>query len=339
MNNDSKIRTLGEINLIKIIEELVFKKTGKDLVSDDSFFFNLEEEKIGNLLVLNSDMLVSTTDVPPNMSFYQVGRKSVIMNLSDLLVKGVKPRGLIISLGLPKELKKKDFIAIINGIVDSSLEFDIEYIGGDINETKELIINPTVFGSKVPSAIIYRRGIKVGDILAVNEKFGLTGVGFDILLNRGGDVESFPKYRRSILSVLEPKVSGLEALILSDRHLATSSIDSSDGFSKLLLDLMKSNPNLGFEINYNDNLIDPEARLYSQEFNIPLEDLVFNAGEEYIHFFTIPVNKFSKANKVIQTHGGRLFKIGKVISEENIFILKENIRSELKSNGYEHFSK
>ena len=43
----------------------------------------------------------------------------------------------------------------------------------------------------------------MGDILAVNEKFGLTGVGFDILLNRGGDVESFPKYRRSILSVLD----------------------------------------------------------------------------------------------------------------------------------------
>ena len=338
MNNDSKIRTLGEINLIKIIEELVFKKTGKGLVSDDSFFFNLEEEKIGNLLVLNSDMLVSTTDVPPNMSFYQVGRKSVIMNLSDLLVKGVKPRGLIISLGLPKELKKKDFIAIINGIVDSSLEFDIEYIGGDINETKELIINPTVFGSKVPSAIIYRRGINVGDILAVNEKFGLTGVGFDILLNRGGGVKSFPKYRRSILSVLEPKVSGLEALILSDRHLATSSIDSSDGFSKLLLDLMRSNPNLGFEIDFNENLFESEVGLYSQEFNIPLEDLVFNAGEEYNHFFTIPANKFSKANKVIQTNGGNLFRIGKVISEESIFILKDNIRSELKSNGYEHFS-
>ena len=78
--------------------------------------------------------------------------------------------------------------------------------------------------------------------------------------------------------------------------------------------------------------------LYSQEFNIPLEDLVFNAGEEYNHFFTIPANKFSKANKVIQTNGGNLFKIGKVISEESIFILKDNIRSELKSKGYEHFS-
>ena len=338
MNNDSKISTFGEINLIKIIEELVFKKTGKDLLSDDSFFFNLEDENKGNLLVLNSDMLVSTTDVPPNMSFYQIGRKSVIMNLSDLLVKGVKPRGLIISLGLPKELKKTDFIDIIKGIIDSSLEFDVEYIGGDINETKELIINPTVFGSKTRSAVIYRRGINVGDILAVNEKFGLTGVGFDILLNKDGDVESFPKYRRSIMSVLEPKISGLEASILSDRHLATSSIDSSDGFSKLLLDLMRSNPNIGFEIDFNENLFESEVRLYSQEFNIPLEDLVFNAGEEYIHFFTIPENEFPKANKVIQSHGGSLFKIGKAISEENIFILKENIRSELKSNGYEHFS-
>ncbi|MHA1932513.1 MAG: thiamine-phosphate kinase [Promethearchaeota archaeon] len=339
MNNDSRIDNLGEINLIKIIEELVFKKTGKDLVSDDSFFFNLEDEKRGEFLVLNSDMLVSSTDVPPHMSFYQIGRKSVIMNLSDLLVKGVEPRGLIISLGLPKELERGEFIDIIKGIIDSSLEFDFEYIGGDTNETKELIINPTVFGSKMRSGIIYRKGINVGDILTTNGKFGLTGVGFDILLKRGGDVEGFPKFKRSIMSVLEPKISGMEALLLSDMQLATSSIDSSDGLSKLLLDLMKSNPNLGFEINYNDNLIDPEARLYSQEFNIPLEDLVFNAGEEYIHFFTIPVNKFSKANKVIQAHGGRLFKIGKVISEENIFILKENIRSELKSNGYEHFSK
>jgi thiamine-monophosphate kinase len=338
MNNDSKISNLGEINLIKIIGDLVFKKTGKDLVSDDSFFFNLEDEKMGNLLVLNSDMLVSTTDVPPKMSFYQIGRKSVIMNLSDLFVKGVKPRGIIISLGLPKELKKGEFIDLINGIIESSLEFDIDYIGGDINETKELIINPTVFGSKTRSGIIFRGGINVGDTLATNGKFGLTGVGFDILLNRGGDVNVFPKYKRSIMSVLEPKISGVEALVLSDRQLATSSIDSSDGFSKLLLDLMKSNPNLGFEIGFNENLIESEARLYSQEFNIPLEDLVFNAGEEYIHFFTIPPNKFSKAKKVIQSYGGRLFKIGNVISEEGIFILKENIRSELKSNGYEHFS-
>ncbi|MFX1454192.1 MAG: thiamine-monophosphate kinase [Promethearchaeota archaeon] len=339
MKNESTLGDLGEVKLIKIIEELVLRKTGKNLRSDDSFFYEFKANEKSNLLVLNSDMLVSTTDVPPKMSSYQIGRKSVVMNFSDLLVKGVRPKGLIISLGLTKQLKKEKFVEMINGIIDSSLEFDVEYIGGDINETKELIINPTAFGWKNHSDIIFRNGIKVGDVLAINGKFGLTGVGFDILLNRGGNIKDFPKYNKSIMSVLEPKISGIEALILSESQFATSSIDSSDGFSKSLRDLMYSNPNRGFEIEFNENLIEPEARRYSQEFNIPIEDLVFNAGEEFIHFFTIPINNFSKARNAIRSQGGNLFSIGKVISEENIFIMKDNLRSQLKNYGYEHFTK
>ncbi|MFW9882191.1 MAG: AIR synthase related protein, partial [Candidatus Thorarchaeota archaeon] len=259
MNNDLQIGNLGENKLIKLIEDLILKKTGKVLLSDDSFFFSSKSRNLEDALVLNSDMLVSTTDVPALMTFYQIGKKSVIMNISDLFVKGVKPEGIIISLGLPEELKKRDFIDIIKGIIDCSLRFNLGYIGGDINETEELIINPTVFGFKNPSDIIFRKGVKINDILAVNKKFGLTGVGFDILLKRNGNLKRFPYYKRSIMSVLEPDISGYEALTLSKKKLANSSIDSSDGLSKSLRDLIISNPNLGFEIAFNDNLIDPEA--------------------------------------------------------------------------------
>ncbi|MFX1529924.1 MAG: thiamine-monophosphate kinase [Promethearchaeota archaeon] len=339
MNKNLQIGNLGENKLIKLIEDLILKKTGKVLLRDDSFFFNPKSRNLHDKLVLNSDMLVFTTDVPPLMNYYQTGKKSVIMNISDLIVKGVEPRGIIMSLGLPKELKKEEFIDIINGIIDCSMKFNLGYIGGDINETKELIINPTVFGFKNPSDIIFRNGMKIDDILVVNNKFGLTGVGFDILLNKNGDLESFPDYKRSIMSVLEPDSSGREALILSEKKLATSSIDSSDGLSKSLRDLILSNPNLGFEITFNDNLIDQEALKYSQEFNLPLEDLVFNGGEEFIHLFTITERNFSKAKKEMQTRGGKLFRIGKVISGEYIYILEENKRSELKSYGFEHFNK
>ncbi|MFX0083163.1 MAG: thiamine-monophosphate kinase [Candidatus Hodarchaeota archaeon] len=339
MDTNLQVGNLGENKLIELIEDLILEKTGKVLLSDDSFFFSPKSENLDDILVLNSDMLVATTDVPPLMNFYQIGKKSVIMNISDLLVKGVEPKGIVISLGLPKELKKVNFIEIINGIIECSMKFNLGYIGGDINETKELIINPTVFGFKNPSEIIFRKGINIDDILVVNNKFGLTGVGFDILLNRNGDLESFPNYKRSIMSVLEPDISGNEALILSERKLATSSIDSSDGLSKSLLDLMISNPNLGFEIAFNENLIAPEAITYSQEFNLPLENLIFNGGEEFIHIFTIPEKNFSKAKKEIQITGGKLFKIGKVIYGENIYILKHNKRSELKTYGFEHFHK
>ncbi|MHA2390947.1 MAG: thiamine-phosphate kinase [Promethearchaeota archaeon] len=337
MNNNPQIRTLGEIKLIKLIEDLVLKKTSKALVNDDSFFFNLKEKNLNVDLVINSDMLVSSTDVPPHMNTYQIGKKSVVMNVSDLLVKGVRPRGIIISLGLPPELKREDFIKLIEGIIDCSLRFDLDYIGGDINETNEIIISPTVFGFRNPSEIIHRKGMKIGDILVINNRFGLTGVGFDILINKHGNIEDSPKYKRSLMSVLEPDVSGKESLILAEEKLATSSIDSSDGLSKTLFDLRLSNPNLGFEIEFNDNLIDLEAVQYSQEFSVSLENLVFNGGEEFIHLFAISPKDFSKAKKIIQAKGGNIFSIGKVIAGDQIYIIKENKRSELKSDGFEHF--
>jgi thiamine-monophosphate kinase len=339
MKNNPQIGNLGETKLIRLIEELVLRKTGKNLIRDDSFFFDFKEEYLGRTIVLNSDMLVSTTDVVPSMKSYQIGRKSVIMNLSDLLVKGVKPRGLIVSFGLPMELKKSEFIELVNGIIDCSIKFDLDYIGGDINETKELIVNPTVFGFKKPSTIIHRKGIKAGDILVANNKFGLTGVGFDILLKKKGDLQGFPNYKRSIMSILEPKISGIEAFILSERNLATASIDSSDGLTKSLRDLMLSNPNVGFEIVLNEELIDKEAIKYSNEFDVSLEELVLNSGEEFIHLFTLNPKDFKYVQKEIQSKGGKIFKIGKIISEESILIFKEGKKKEITSYGFEHFSK
>ncbi len=339
MKNNSHIGSLGEIKLIKLIEELVLKKTRKVLLSDDAFFFSIKDENLDDNIVFNSDMLVSSTDVPPQMSSYQIGRKSVIMNVSDLVVKSVKPRGIIISLGLPKDFRKGDFIDLITGIIDCCVKYDLDYIGGDINETKELIINPTVFGFKNPSDIIYRKGIKPGNILVVNKKFGLTGVGFNILLDKSGDIKDFKDYERSIRSVLEPDIPGNEAYILSKKKFATSSIDSSDGLSKSLQDLMLSNPKLGFEIFFNEDLIDLEAIQYTKEFDISLEKLVFNGGEEFNHLFGLDPKDFSAAQKAIKAKGGQIFKIGNVISKETIHFLKEGKVKELNSYGFEHFSK
>ncbi|MFX1568701.1 MAG: thiamine-monophosphate kinase [Promethearchaeota archaeon] len=339
MNNNPQIGNLGENKLIKIIEDLVLKKTGKILLKDDSFFFDLNDINTGENIVLNSDMLVSTTDVPPLMNYYQIGRKSVVMNISDLLVKGVKPRGLIISLGLPITFKKIEFIELLNGIIDYGNAFELDYLGGDINETKELVINPTVFGFKKPSAVIFRKGIKIGDVLVANNKFGLTGAGFDILLNRDIDLLDFKNYDKSIKSVLEPRISGNEAFILSERRLATSSIDSSDGLFKSLQDLMLSNPNVGFEIYFNEDLIDPEAFRYSKEFSVSLEKLIFNGGEEFIHLFTLDPKDYDLAQKEIQSKNGQLIIIGRAISEENIFIVQEGKRKQIKNYGFEHFSK
>ena len=336
MSKHNTVKALGELQLIKIIGELIFDKTGKTLIRDDSFFVDIDNNEEKQKLVLNSDMLVSTTDMPRQASFYQIGHKSVIMNLSDLIVKGVKPKAIIISLGLPSNLKVADFKELISGIIESSVKFKVDYIGGDINETKELIINPTIIGWQQQSKIIYRKGMKSGDLLLINRKFGLTGVGFDILINKGGEIGDYSRFNRSITSVLDPNLSET-AYIFANHQLATASIDSSDGLAKSLRDLMISNPKMGFEIDFNVNLYDDEAVEYAQEYNIPLEDLVFNGGEEFIHLFTIKPENLHSVQELIKRKGGEIFKIGRVIQEEGVFILSKGERIELKCQGFEHF--
>jgi len=335
MNKNDIVSAIGEVKLIHIIEDIILKKTGKELVRDDSFFFKIDDRK--DILVLNSDMFNATTDAPVQMNFYQMGRKSVLMNISDLVVKGVKPEGLIVSLGLPEKLKVLDFINLIEGIVDYSKVWNLNYLGGDINSSNEIIINPTVFGFKKHNKIIFRKGVRPGNIVAINNKFGLTGIGFDIILNRKRPLEEFSKYKEAIKSVLEPNELGIEGIILADNELATASIDSSDGLSKSLQDLQMSIPNLGFEIELSESLIHPDALQYSKEFPISLEKLVFSGGEEFIHLFTIERKNFKVAQKLIASKGGKLIKVGKVIPEEKIYFLKEGKRIELKDQGYEHF--
>jgi len=341
MKSKKLLKDIGEMNLIAYIEELIHKKSDKQLIRDDAFFYSLDKlkKKLSNKisLVSNSDMLVSTTDVPEKMEFFQIGRKSILMNLSDLIVKGVKPSGLILSLGLPDTMILSDFEELMNGVISYSNQFDLDYIGGDLNQTREIIINPTVFGFAEKSRIIYRKGMNIEDIICINRHFGLTGVGFDILLRQEGNYESFPEYKEALDSVLKPSDLGLEGILLSQHKLATASIDSSDGLSKSLRELKFSNPQVGIEISLDKNLIHPKAIEYSEEFDIPIEKLVLDAGEEFIHMFSLQASDFQKAKTLIEKEGGSLFKIGKVISEPEIFISKYDKKSVLKSEGYEHF--
>ncbi|TXT66769.1 MAG: Thiamine-monophosphate kinase [Promethearchaeota archaeon] len=341
MKPNTPLKDIGETMIISYIEQLIYENTEKESIRDDAFFYPLDKiqkkqsEEI--TLVSNSDMLVSTTDVPEQMESFHMGRKSLIMNLSDLIVKGVNPVGLILSFGLPGTMLSDEFDLLMKGILSYSKTFDLDYIGGDLNETQEIILNPTVFGFERKSEIIYRKGMNIGDIIVANGKFGLTGVGFDILLRQNGSYEDFPKYRKSLDSVLKPFDLGLEGLILGQNHFATASIDSSDGLAKSLRELQFSNPEVGFKIILDETVIHPEALKYSEEFDIPIEKIVLNAGEEFIHLFSVKSEYIEKAVDLVERKSGHIFEIGEVVSECDITIIQENKTHILKSEGYEHF--
>ena len=100
---------------------------------------------------------------------------------------------------------------------------------------------------------------------------------------------------------------------------------------------MISNPGIGFEIEYNEEFIDEEALKYSKEFKQSLINLIFNAGEEFIHLFTMSQKNYEIALEKFQGQGIRLYVIGKAIYEEKLYFLKDGKKIELKVSGFEQF--
>jgi len=99
-----------------------------------------------------------------------------------------------------------------------------------------------------------------------------------------------------------------------------------------------ANPNRGFEIDFNENLIHEEAIQFSDRYNFPLEQLIFNGGEEFIHIFTIKPENYQKASDLLKSSGNLFYNVGRVIKEEKVYININKQKHELAFRGFEHFN-
>src|SRR3989442_6258818 len=67
-------------------------------------------------IIVKTDMLIGSTDVPPGMTVQEAARKAVVATVSDFAAKGVKPQALMISIGLPAPAKKTTVQDIARGL-------------------------------------------------------------------------------------------------------------------------------------------------------------------------------------------------------------------------------
>ena len=284
------------------------------------------------LAILKTDMLVGKTDIPPGMTLWQAARKAIIMTISDLASKGVKPIALLIALGLPKETSRVNIEEIARGLNAGAQEYDVYVIGGDTGETSDLIICCIAFGVISKKKVITRSGAKVGDILAVTGLFGKTGAGLKILID---DLKVPPKIRNELLkAVYMPKARLKEGLILASLGGISASIDSSDGLAISLHELKKMS-NVGFTLT--ELPIAPETLKFAELYGLNPEELALFSGEEYELVLTITPNKWKSAKSIVEKIGGTLIAIGKATENKRIFFQKDNVRREIPYKGWEHF--
>jgi thiamine-monophosphate kinase len=286
----------------------------------------------GQVAVLKTDMLVGKTDVPRGMSLWQAARKAVVMNISDFAAKGVEPMAVLVSLGLPRHLMRKEVDEIARGLNAGAREYGAYVVGGDTNEASDLTMAISLFGTAKRKNLMLRTGAKAGDIVAVTGFFGKTAAGLRLLLD--GYVAS--KELREVLlrSVCMPKARLPEGRALCSSGAVSASIDSSDGLAWSLHELARMS-DVGFVVNSVP--VADEVRCFA-EFNglEPLE-LALYGGEEYELVVTVKPKRWAVAETAVEAAGGRLLPIGKVTRDKQMLLDVDGEKRMVEARGWEHF--
>ncbi len=322
------------------IGEKLFLSWISHFVDTPIFDFNDDASAIPindtDVLVINVDMLVKQTDVLPGMSPLQIGKKAVSMSVSDIIAKGVIPMGFLASIAFPATTDSSFAYEVIHGIKFQCTDYNIPFLGGDLNEGNDVIVDGISFGIGKKDMLLARKGLEHGDLLYVTGLFGYTSLAFKMLLN---GLKVPEPLRTSILrKVYEPKAQ-LRFLPLLRSGFVKTCIDSSDGLFSTLNDLVVANE-LG--ISLSNIPIAEDIIHYCDKLELNPVDLAFFGGEEYELVIGVKKDLQSKFESASLKFGLKVYHIGYLTKfDDNISISDPrfsgyDIYNETET-GYEHF--
>jgi thiamine-monophosphate kinase len=277
---------------------------------------------------IKCDMLVGNTDVPRGMTLRQAARKSIVACVSDFSSKGIKPWGSLISLGIPRNFNEEKVHELANGFKDAQAEYGIEIVGGDTNETTDLIIDCAMFGWG--KHISSRDGADVDEVVCVTGDFGLQPLGLDIL-SSVKQIKSPRLKERAVNSVLYPRARLDFGLAINKMEMMTSSLDSSDGLAISLYEIARHSH---VDILLNEIPIDDALKTNNELVEKEKTNYTLFGGEEYEIVFTCKLRNYSKVQKIAEDTGVHIKKIGTTLEGAGRVYLNDEI---LPRKGWVHF--
>ena len=319
-NNNQKI--LSENFIINhYLKKLNFKKKESYNFENDGAYLNFSKnEKI----VTSTDTIVEGVDFFTNDSADSIAHKIICYNLSDISSMGATPYCFSLSLGLPKKISKKWLHTFSLKILKLQKKYKFFLLGGDIAQTKHIIISATFFGKISKSKIIRRDGAKINDDIWVTGSLGNSFAGLMLKKNIIKENDSIKKFFIQKYLYPNPCMIGNNL-----RFIATSSIDISDGFFGDL-DKLLYPKNLGANINIKSIPILPKLKNLIRLHRIKINRLL-SAGDDYEILFTSNAKRRNYINSLSKKIKIKITKVGTIINKKGIYadgkILNLNKRS------------
>jgi thiamine-monophosphate kinase len=283
----------------------------------------------GQELVITTDTLVSGIHFPESTLPYDIGYKSLAVNLSDLAAMGASPAWITMAITLPD--KDEAWIeSFCNGFFTLANRYGVQLIGGDLTHGP-LSITIQAMGFTPAGKAILRKGAKPGDLIYVTGTLGDAGLALRFIQKK---IELDTIYQREILEKLhrpEPRLATGQHL----RDIASAAIDISDGLAADLGHILAASA-VGAKINI-EQLPLSEALTHSLSTDEAFA-LALTAGDDYELCFTVPKQKQAELESQLSSLPCRFTLIGEITAAKDLDLRFNNgNKYHGPLLGYQHF--
>ena len=293
--------------------------------------------------VVTTDLLVEDIDFQQYRHLISLGHKALAVSLSDIAAMGARPRWSILSLGVPEDVWKTNFVEhLYDGLFALARRYDVRLIGGDTSRTSDkIVLDSIVLGECEKESSVKRSGARPGDQIFVTGSLGGAAAGLRLvergahLANQNFGENETQKLDYVLLRQLRPEPRVGWGMVLGQGRLATSMIDVSDGLSSDLNHLCTES-SVGAVIQSSLIPIDEQvAELSGRRALDPLQ-LALHGGEDFELLFTVRPQDVARLPKRVDSVG--VTRIGEITEAATGIKISEGTRVwDLAPGGWEHF--
>lgn len=279
----------------------------------------------GYELVVSVDTSNENIHFPDITPAYDVGYKSLAVNLSDMAAMGAQAKWFTLSVSLPQA--KDEWVSeFARGLKDLAQAHDVHLIGGDTTRGT-LSIAIQIMGLVPKGKALLRSHAKEGDLVCVTGTLGDAAAGLALVQDRLHLEQPWKDFCISRLNQPTPRNNLIEAL----REHAHACMDLSDGLQGDAQHIANASQ-LGIEIDADQLPLSDALRQVEKK---QAYQWATSGGDDYELLFTLPEANLESLLCCIKKLNIRMSVIGRVTSKINGVYIKS--LDSLHEGGYDHF--
>jgi thiamine-monophosphate kinase len=324
-----KLSQVGEFGIIEKIRRTAAVGRGVRLgIGDDAAWL----QNFTSSCLVTADLLLENVHFNLKWtSLFDLGYKSLAVNISDIAAMGGVPAYAITSLGLPAAFGAEQVYEFYRGMNALARESAVSIVGGDTSVAESLLVSVCILGH-APYHPVSRGGARAGDDIYVTGTVGDAALGLELLKRKS------PALSRAEAAYLlkrhhRPTPRTGAGVLLARSRLAAAMIDVSDGLLQDLGHVCKAS-GVGA-------VICEESLPRSSGYRALAEDSrwALCGGEDYELLFCARRRVRAAIERLSKQAGVRITRIGACVRRaEGINVLDRRGRKvKMPALGYDHF--